>query len=226
MIKALLAGSKTQTRRLVKPQPDTSDGWVRWGSKRYDNGDGVHQFHTDDASARRLMIPACPYGMPGDRLWVKETWRPVELNGKRDGSGDGMYYVDYAADGASRGFEDTEVGDWQMPKAAARGNVTPLFMPRWASRILLEVTEVRVERLNDISEEDAKAEGVTPFEHDPEGDCWTARPRGEMYRSAFEYLWGEINGWDGEPGARAPWPTNPFVWVVAFRRLEPKAVVA
>src|SRR5262245_18766882 len=74
LVRKILAGEKTQTRRLIKPQPDASDGWVRWESPRYDNGDGVKYFHTDDASAKRLLLTACTYGIVGDRLWVRETW--------------------------------------------------------------------------------------------------------------------------------------------------------
>jgi len=91
-----------------------------------------------------------------------------------------------------------------------------IHMPRWASRLTLEITSVHVERLQDISEEDAKDEGVKPFPYNPEGDCWTARGPGHDYRNAFEYLWGEINGWDGSKA----WAANPWLWVIGFKPVE------
>jgi len=84
-------------------------------------------------------------------------------------------------------------------------------MPKWAARIWLEVTGVRIERVQDISEEDAKAEGV-PFPHDPTGDRWTDG----KYRTAFEYLWNEIHGWN--PNA---WDSNPWVFVISFKKVKP-----
>lgn len=212
MVRAILAGTKTQTRRLAKwPRAATLHG--RTPAPEYSHGDGPdgnEYFHAaygggDLGEETVALRVACPYGEPGDRLWVRESWRPVgdAPLSECEGPSDIMFHATC--------HEDDRLVFKFRPS---------IHMPRWASRITLEVTGVRVERLCDISEEDAKAEGVTPFEHDPEGDCWTARPRNEMYRSAFEHLWGEINGWDGEPGARAPWTTNPWVWVVGFRRVE------
>lgn len=89
-------------------------------------------------------------------------------------------------------------------------------MPRWASRITLDVFAIRVERLQDITEEDAKAEGVKPITYDPGGDCWTDG----KHRTAFNFLWNEINGWN--PNS---WDSNPWVWVVSFRRVE-KEIIA
>lgn len=86
-----------------------------------------------------------------------------------------------------------------------------IHMPRWASRILLEVVSVRVERLQEITEDDAVREGVTPFRANPEGDCWTDG----KHRTAFNYLWNEINGWS--PNS---FDSNPWVWRVEFRRVE------
>lgn len=201
MVLALLAGSKTQTRRIVKPAPDwerpepmsstTAEGWqgpldfAVWA----DNAD-------PEADVRRS-----PYGGPGDSLWVKETWRPfLEAVPEWDLS------VRYQADGAFRTIKDGEFGerDWTMPKAAATGNVSPLFMPRWASRLNLNVTGIRVERLQDISEADIIAEGVT------QTIIGTPRnPHRMTYRASFMDLWESINGPDS-------WAANPWVWVVTF----------
>lgn len=199
MVRALLAGTKTQTRRVLKPggyKLPESDGYVY---------NGASLVRTDAFGTSIYPLPVCPHGEPGDRLWVRETWHHTGDHIACENVGFGHEHVgpcyEYAAD-----FDDeTRAQNAWRPS---------LFMPRRASRITLEVTSVRIERLDAITEEDARAEGVTPFKHDPEGDCWTARR--DVHRSAFEYLWGEINGWTG-PKAFAE---NPWVWVVAFRRLS------
>lgn len=156
MVRALLDGRKTQTRRVVKPNPE-------WASRLPICDPSVmaadHQVWFWDGEHERAGASLdCPYGVPGDRLWVKETWRPTTA---LDPCG---INITYAADGALRTIKDGEFGerDWTMPKAAATGNVSPLFMPRWASRLTLTITEVRAQRLQDISEADAIAEGATP----------------------------------------------------------------
>lgn len=133
MVRALLDGRKTQTRRVLKPPYGTME-WL--------------------AGEWRPIVTKV---RPGERLWVRETWRPVGVLNPWD------IEVIYNADGEHRHIADGDfVGtDWTMPKAAKVGNVSPLFMPRWASRLTLTVTEVRVQRLQDISEEDARAEGAT-----------------------------------------------------------------
>lgn len=182
MVKALLAGTKTQTRRLVKPQPGPELG------------------ETPGAAWNAGFVDVkCPYGQEGDRLWVREAWgfdsgvrgdfRPL---GRNDLSGmDLLTHTLYRADGG-------KAPRWRPS----------IHMPRWASRITLEVTSVRVERLQDITEEDAKAEGVDSV---PVADV----PRnGTLYhRDDFAQLWDIING------SKAPWSSNPWVWVVGFRRL-------
>ncbi|MGQ3018758.1 hypothetical protein [Phenylobacterium sp.] len=190
MVRALLSGAKTQTRRIVK-----FDGLLDFEQ----GADGVWQFRT----AGGVTAVRCPYGVPGDRLWVKETWRPFEAFQPWD------LDIRYHADGELRTIKDGEFGegDWTMPKHAARGNVSPLFMPRFASRITLEITGVRVERLAAISEADAEAEGVQEPTLVPSlGAFWSSR-------DGFARLWNHING----PSA---WAANPWVWVVEFKRIE------
>ena len=175
MVSALLAGTKTQTRRVVKPQPvpDGNGGasWygrgVRWAGKE------SNLFKAED----------CPYGQPGDRLWVRETWAQ-NWNQLSDTRMDRSYV--YRADGEQRAQDNGTDLPWRPS----------IHMPRRASRITLEVTGVRVERLQDISEADSKAEGAVGH---PDGP-WHA------YRS----LWTLING----PGS---WDANPWVWVVEFK---------
>ena len=201
MVRAILDGRKTQTRRIVKPKAEWAERFPIC------NPDGMaagHQIWWWDGEHDRVGASQdCPYGVPGDRLWVKETWRPRGSLQPWD------LDIRYHADGGERTIKDGEFGerDWTMPKAAATGNVSPLFMPRWASRITLEITGVRVERLNDISEPDAEAEGVQEPTLVPSlGAFWSSR-------DGFARLWNHING-------PAAWAANPWVWVVEFKRVK------
>lgn len=208
LVRAILAGRKTQTRRLVKPQPEPIPADVP--RVRGDDGFWWSASLAKSMVQTREMPSFCPYGTRGERLWVKETWRPTCV------SGAGVHVVDYAADGEKRTFHPEQIGDdWTMPKAAARGNVSPLFMPRWASRITLEVTSVRVERLNEISEEDAIAEGLEKSDviQAWRWDAGTTFGGAESPRDAFRALWNAING------TRCPWSSNPWIWAITFRRL-------
>ncbi len=209
MVLAILTGRKTQTRRLVKPAPDwempepmsstTVEGWQG----------PIDRSTWSDCADPEMDVRRCPYGGPGDGLWVKETWRP------RAAQQDWDLDVRYAADGAERTIKDGEFGerDWSMPKAAATGNVSPLFMPRWASRLELLISDARVERLNACSEADAIAEGLI---RDPVLDAWTAidKPAWPRFHDpvrAYAGLWNEING-------AGSWQANPWVWVITFER--------
>lgn len=196
MVRALLAGTKTQTRRILKPQPNVLNGGVPMN-------DGRGSYSTDGGWKRYPISTR-------DRLWVKETWRPFSID-----LSPWDIEVAYAADGERRIIKDGEFGDndWTMPKAAERGNVSPLFMPRWASRLTLIVTDVRVERLQDISEADAVAEGIEAKRIFGVGETWTHygnrhAPVGWLDpRQSYQSLWDSING----AGA---WEANP--WVAAY----------
>ena len=181
MIRAILAGSKTQTRRVVK---DT-------GLYAIDAA-----IHGAETAARELQALAsrCPYGKPGDRLWVRETCRA-------DASQTGPFGVTYMADAAFRPIGSGQHQKWAdlHTYGGVFGKQVPsIHMPRWASRITLEVTGIRVERVASISESDAIAEGIDVTD-------------GEQPSVTFARLWDSING------QRAPWQSNPWVWVVAFR---------
>lgn len=210
MVRALLAGTKTQTRRVLKQAtgPSLSVGiedepgvaelsWL-WG-----DGPG-HDVHETIKKVR------CLYGVPGDRLWVREAWRSTGDGGRcnsmppRDMQ---PHDVWYEADGLP-------------PVDECAGKLRPsMFMPRWASRILLEVTEVRVDRLQDISDADAQAEGTPcyvcggPLNGHSEADCHCFHRKASA--SDYRGLWEQING----PGS---WDANPWVWAVSFRRVPPR----
>ena len=190
MVRALLAGTKTQTRRIFKPDRMTWDANGRYTTYAMRGGElsttGSGPFKPSS------WLHYCPYGQPGeDRLYVRETWAaphaydhlPPRLI-PQDAR------IHYAA------TEDRGGLLWRPS----------IHMPRWASRITLEVTGVRVERLQDISEADAEAEGIDFIRHYPDADeTLTAKV-------LYEVLWESING----PGS---WEANPWVWVIDFRRL-------
>lgn len=209
MIRALLSGAKTQTRRVMKPQPATDLSWVTgWGwtfftPEKHISGRGIHPVK----GASEVFLP-CPYFL-GQRLWVRETWAALH-----PGTDLAFSKVKPRPGVCSLAYKATE-------ERGINGNWRPsIFMPRWASRITLEVTEVRVERVNDISEEDAIAEGLAIW-LDNEGrhthyginraDVWERDPR-----LTFRRLWDGINAKRGYPFDSGVW-----VWAIAFKRVKP-----
>lgn len=237
MVRALLDGSKTQTRRVMKPQPDIRNGQVWTGLM------GWRPLYKElrHPSLKSLI---CPYGQPSDRLWVREAWRCVWSNAER------KPFLQYKENG-----EFMEPTDGQMHNRMAKylpdgteSTKTPyrpsIHMPRWASRITLEVTNIRVERLQDISEEDAWAEGIGEkgkplaalfnvcmnfpklniarlaadapslfgFGDDRKTPTDYEKVTWTNGRGAYAALWESING----PGS---WDSNPYVWAVTFKRV-------
>ncbi|BAK75429.1 hypothetical protein NH8B_0594 [Pseudogulbenkiania sp. NH8B] len=191
MVRALLAGQKTQTRFIVKPQPDHRttkvsihrDQWM--GNGPSGNGVGTAQWDPWRKS---------PFAV-GDRLWVRQTWHIPGIFNAPTACTFARSLVRHALDNDNKGAS-------QYQRA--------MLMPRWASRILLEIVDVRAERLQDIREADALAEGVKHCESELDtGGNWYAPE--ELY----SMLWTKINGW-GASG----WNANPWVWVVEFRRIE------
>lgn len=210
MVRALLDGSKTQTRRALKVQPT----------------------HFNPVGVPRRVVPSggpsdvirCPYGETGDRLWVRETfycdhcfypegtppscyWNgdkpraahtPEQIQKERADMLEAMYY---RADG-DPAFEAPEGPTPWRPS---------IHMPRWASRITLEITSVRVERLQDISDADCVAEGCGALPA-AIGSRMTSNPGETIPRAMFRALWESING-------PASWAANPWVWAVEFRKL-------
>lgn len=222
MVRAILDGRKTQTRRVVKPVGRDADfvlverqhasGW--WP---YRSDDGESMFHTVRVGTKLYQDEtplSCPFGAVGDRLWVRENgWERPERTPKmmRDGADTWERYY-YDADGYNTDSDAEQFKSWGFKRRPS------IYMPRWASRITLEITGVRVERLQDISEADAIAEGVKRFPGVARDDDVAAFSRiGPVDFDSFPIaryavLWESING------ARS-WDANPWVWVVEFRRI-------
>lgn len=222
MVRAILDGRKTQTRRIMAPQPadDIERGIfpnpevIGWkSSRRHKHGSTTAHF--------------CHYGKPGDRIWVRETWGVVSHAFSDDGLmidwvpdrpataihempfGNGYYsgHAIYAADGDFTWGDDDGYEDGRSCWKPS------IHMPRAASRILLEITDVRVERLNAISQEDAQAEGMEltgwrPTYSDPDSGGEVMTPYDN-----FAELWSSIYGDES-------WKANPWVWVISFKRVE------
>jgi len=219
MVRALLDGRKTQTRRILKPQPPVECGihymlgneswlddenqsplrhyWEAWGGPLFENKPADHLCGSHSVRS--------PHGKPGDQLWVREAWSthacfdhipPRDLTTRS---------IHYQADGTIK------TGKYRQA----------FHMPRWASRITLEIISVRVERLQDISESDALAEGIESITGDKTIYHWDfpkpypdhAVSGYQSARSAYQELWCEISGRDS-------YDANPWVWVIEFRRVE------
>jgi len=228
MVLALLAGTKTQTRRVVKNMGDWSENRV-WTPA--EQGHGERFFRYKNQNMDEFVQVRCPYGQPGDRLWVRETWDAHEASREYDSDALSLSYrVEYRAGGPHKDFTlegelldfvpGGDFDDYQLICARSRvGKFRPsIHMPRWASRILLEVTAVRVERLQDISEEDAKAEGIDEYNTSMGGPWFDVPGTGiaghGTAKAAYQALWESING----PGS---WKVNPWVWGVEFKVVQP-----
>lgn len=198
MVRAILDGRKTVTRRPVKVQPRSRADIGSYGK-------GQPFIRNPDVTKRN---PECPFGKPGERLWVRETWycdhnevmcgpylKPDDLD-VSEARDDGTLV--YAADGLTPYEADQPV--WKPS----------IHMPRWACRILLEITDVRFERLQDISRSDIRAEGL---QCPPELASDDVSPN---YRDWYPAAWREL--WESTGG---DWDANPWVWVVEFKRGTP-----
>ncbi|EAA2043396.1 Uncharacterised protein [Salmonella enterica] len=189
MVNAILSGRKTQTRRPIK-----------WKQTRFteiaERDDGSLWPWAEDCERGGDIWFTCPFGEVGDRIWVRETFRVHSR----------------ATDVATLVYRASVQNSWteqthRVPVAVCNKPATPekwtpsIHMPRWSSRITLEITDVRVERLNSITESDAEAEGVTDTGF------------GDLLVDGFRYLWKSIYGDDS-------WQANPWVWVIEFKRVE------
>ncbi|UAN58976.1 hypothetical protein [Serratia sp. JSRIV004] len=222
MVRAILDGRKTQTRRVMKPQPEPCDyvdehgkprGGHSWPSNIFQTMLHVEEeLQNGKGDWVGLVGDACPFGDIGDRLWVRETFMDL--------TGTGIEAITGQFEGYTYRADTTPYGD-EVRKEYKLKWTPSLHMPRKACRLVLEITAVRVERLNDISEEDAKAEGVgsaTWFAANgvPE-DKWESLGEHEALQPShinrFATLWESIYGAES-------WQANPWVWVIEFKRVE------
>ncbi|MCE5227199.1 MAG: hypothetical protein LLG05_15250, partial [Porphyromonadaceae bacterium] len=217
MVQAILEGRKSQTRRIIKKQPHGAGEWIMQGiSWLFPN-------------VNPYVNIKCPYGQPGTILWVRETWNVIPVEQKETGDILGVerrvihsinprsgaiipYFYLYKA---SSDFYEIDHREWKPS----------IFMPREACRIRLLVKDVRVERLQDITEEDAIAEGIEregdgfkayqkihSGPHKGESHPWNCIPNGHA-RTSYQDLWESING-------EGSWEKNPYVWVIKFKRIN------
>ena len=195
MVRAILDGRKTQTRRVMKPQPDSCPpprGGHWWPSNKHRTMLHVEEaLQNNEGIWEGIVGDACPFGAVGDRIWVRETWADAGASAPDLK----LYRANYPAHVPTH-YEN-------VPPASDIRWTPSIHMPRWASRITLEITGVRVERLNDISECDAKAEGAPT-------ECCVI---GDKHFLGFRSLWKSIYGDES-------WRSNPWVWVIEFKRIE------
>lgn len=237
MVNAILSGAKTQTRRMrgLEFENESPNDWavIRRMEKVEPSIDGEPcDFPgADDNSWLALKdehgvadygfncLP-CPYGKVGDRLWVRESFCHF---GNRYSHGESFGLVKYLADGATADLKSDSLPDHGSTHSYWRKNRPSIHMPRWASRITLEITGARVERLLNLSNADALAEGILP----KQGNCGFSWDEGNPTETPdceccdrpverFAELWDKING------KKHSWASNPFVWVIEFKRLEQK----
>lgn len=235
MVQAILAGRKTQTRRIIKPRNNDSI-FVGWDDK----------FVLDDGN-KEWVLSECPYGRPGDRLWVRETWLPGAWDAQ-EGQIKAIYKADMKKSGWIIPFPDDDDGEkfnrmWRsICDELDRNGIKPdadgmynfqgvqkqplswrpsIHMPRAACRLILQITDIRVEHLQNISEEDAIAEGVLITGKNLYNESIYKDYTGESLHEfgwssacrSFQSLWQSINGPES-------WDVNPWVWVIEFEKIN------
>jgi hypothetical protein len=242
MVRAILEDRKNQTRRVIKHQPPEGLQFFGWMSSCSPKSDEGKAFWSDKLPLSKMEFrERFPFGYKGHRLWVKETWKSSYIGDLADRGA--TFEITYQANNLKTNFSLSEDQCWKYRKILNKSDVwhPSIFMPRWASRILLEITNVRVERVQDISEEDAIAEGFSK----------NLEP---LFESAIEWyrqLWNSINAkpkpvyknnkvlglfkiidhyesfpWDDIHETREyrgkPWIIigNPWVWVIEFKKIE------
>lgn len=223
MVRAILDGNKTMTRRIVKPQPP-DEAKTLCGPKTYEPiaidkdgemypGSPIYGAYDENGE----WGTKCPY-QPGDHLYVRETWRCVKYDNM---DGDLNYGVEFK-DGTRKyfKFDDSERYHQFGKYALKKGWQPSIYLPKEAARIWLEVTNVRVERLQEISQKDIEFEGIWHYSQEYREEICIWRDCAEAIRNRrtkyFKKLWDGINlkrgyGWD----------TNPWVWVVSFKKVTP-----
>jgi hypothetical protein len=247
MVKAVLDGRKTQTRRVCRDQTPSKYEYVE-DMKTWPEGKNLYTGWAKDIERVGVKIPTkCPFGVVGDRLWVRETWRisgwieegEVSLEYKTHNSPHADYievddadlferlWIQSSDDAEKAGLKPTLLGQygWKLGEAPTRWRPS-IHMPRWACRTVLEITDIRVERIWEITGEDAKAEGWDPDKHlsptiNNTNGRGVGRGRSHYLGSTdkawvwFKQLWNSINEKRGYG-----WDVNPWVWVVEFKRVK------
>lgn len=205
MVQAILAGRKSMTRRIIKPQPAafvTSAVWKKFSSS-------CPEHVTEDEHIKTFLSDKCPYGKSGDLIWVRESFTVLEPEHCASMKERFVYK-------ASCNSESDEIRRDYIKSGWPYQWKPSIHMPKEAARIWLEVTDIHVERLQDISQEDAQAEGVfPPAPHRCGGWKNELHDFKDCFRCAFKVLWNQINGPSGNT-----WEANPFVWCVRFKVLS------
>lgn len=190
MIKAIIDGRKTMTRRLLKKQPldilpmNVPNQWITLDVKEPEPHGKVIK---------------CRFGVPGDRLWVRETFSLIEENGAQKI----IYRADYP-----------EIDSLELEECGYTAWKPSIFLPHQYSRITLEITNIRVERLQEITEDEAGKEGIPECRKPQRDTCFLCPFEKELCNVGFSNLWDSING------KTYPWSSNPWVWVIQFKKLE------
>lgn len=230
MVRAILDKRKFQTRRIVNPQPRWSEthGWLRpCGPGKYDSNKRLEQHFEKSADGSEKILRQREYELPveewlmtfcrfkvGMRLWVRESFQIHDADGSHRGisynadpENAPLCWMDCGEEWTSA-IPDMGISEFGKFPPTKKGKPS-IHMPRWASRLTLEVTRVKVERLNDISSSDAKAEGVDTTDT---LDVARTAPRNKWV-CRYRQLWDEING-------AGSWEVNPWVWKIEFRKVE------
>jgi len=211
MVRAILDGRKTQTRRIVK-LPSDAEQVKYWTTPSRKPQEGYADPGVNYWTRRGNHIDPCPYGVPGDRLWVRESLTHITSDPVTARPCDVHCYTASVPRGMSSAnpYEPNYLFPHDGDPPLKPKNMPGIFMPRWASRITLEVLRVRVERLQEISYADAEAEGIDPLKT----ELYPHTNRGYKCQRAYRVLWDSINAKRGYG-----WDKNPWVWVVEFRRI-------
>lgn len=234
MARAIRDGRKTQTRRVCKKQPHAireiggqwDHGFWQCNDEEFDHTDRQWKpcepywswwvRHRDGRFYEQHKLGKCPYGQPGDVLWVKEAWRlfdPYSIDYRASPTLDGSTFkgLRYLV-GKPAGIDELIARDETNGRDPMRWRAA-MYMPRWACRLRLEVVSVRVERVQDLDNTDILCEGTTPLDIDGNDDPWQNFE--DRYQGAFVKLWDSINAKKGYG-----WDENPWVWVIEFKRRE------
>lgn len=218
MVRAVLSGAKTQTRRVMKPQPFRTSTYAPGFGQRWVYRGHISEDYKGIPAMFGPFLPLCPYGVPGDRLWVREN---IEAYEETD---IGYHVIRYAVDGRVVGEYTEEQEGWAWGYRGSKPvcghnytqntkHIPSIHMPKWATRIWLAVVSVRVQRVQDMTTADVWAEGISVGGEDVKHIGSQQHVTCRM--SKFAELWDSINAKRGYP-----WSANPWTWCVEFKLPE------